>query len=244
MVRFWRLFRRVILVQVCVTCMTPALDSQHLLSSPSVSSEDEPPPIPPIQWQPPDVYAPWPYAPVMARAPIPKLPVPPPNCGAGHHLEVGSQLIACVPDCPRGFVSLGGDPDSCVRKGGDRCVVLSPAYPNVTIDHRWGWTASLCDAAPVVRKRIDPVYPEKGIKDKQSGTVQYFVRLDERGKPFLFRDGSAQWDLEKAAEAAIIQWQWKPYLFKGKAIDSRTRVYFQFRITHEGPKVRTLLRKE
>ena len=167
------------------------------------------------------------------------------RCPPGSHAEVHPQMGGCVPDCPSGYHPRNStDPDACV-KGNNSCTVISPLWPIGRPTHNFGWQALLCDAKPVVKVKVDPVYPADSIRDHEEGTAEFIIVGHDDGKVEIMP--SPRWTslrLQRAAQAALQPWQWRPYRLEGHPIEFRTTVYFVFKISPGGPRVQTSLKKQ
>lgn len=197
----------------------------------------EPPVLPPTQEMPklPQVN------------PIPKPPIPPRlmadscskakgMCTHGYHWDCGSQWGGCVPNCPKGYRAASSNQDVCTTAK-KPCVTILPVWPIVRNSHDWGWQAVLCDPSSVVLSKVDPIYPESALKEKRRDIVDVWAHGNEDAKvTFDICCG----DFGAAVNAALKQWQWRPFLLNGRPIEFRMRIRYAFELTPNGPLVRML----
>jgi hypothetical protein len=206
----------------------------------------EPPVLPPTQEIPklPDLNPPVPMAPAPPRLTADRCSKVKGRCPHRYHFECGPQAMACVPDCPKGYHAASSSRDVCTTPK-NPCVTIFPVFPIMRShasgwgkNHGFGWQASLCNAKLVVVSTVDPVYPEKTAQAKRQGIVDMSVHGFEDGTIETFALGD--FSLKEAAQAALKQWHWKPFLLHGRPIEFRIKVYFAFELTARGPQVRTL----
>ena len=203
--------------------------------------QDLPPPMPQMPTLPaPDLGPSRPAAPVLTRRPSFSV-LPKPSCPQGFHGEAGPQWAGCVPDCPKGYhARSSNEPDICV-KGKNSCITVSPVFRHSGLNTSGG-EASLCDAKPVIAKQVAPLYPDKARQIQRPVTLEMLVLGHEDGTIEDRASIKCMW-FEHAAEDALKQWRWKPFLLHGKPIAFRTAVYFRFESSPEGPRVQILLTK-
>ena len=85
--------------------------------------------------------------------------------------------------------------------------------------------------APIVMKRVEPVYPEEARKDRISGIVIIEVLVDKGG---IVRDALILKDLPDgladAAMAAVKQWQFQPATLNGEPVDVLFNLTVNFKL--------------
>ncbi len=80
--------------------------------------------------------------------------------------------------------------------------------------------------------RVEPDYPEEARRQQIQGAVVFEVRIGRDGTIQETKLLSGQRLLADAALAAVKQWQFKPQLVKGQAVEMQTRVTLNFRLPH------------
>ncbi len=81
-------------------------------------------------------------------------------------------------------------------------------------------------------RRVEPDYPEEARREQIQGPVVFEVRIGRDGTIQETKLLSGQRLLADAALAAVKQWQFKPQLVKGQAVEMQTRVTLNFRLPH------------
>ena len=91
---------------------------------------------------------------------------------------------------------------------------------------------------PSVRLRVEPHYTQAAYDAGLTGWAILSVTVDRNGVPtdvhchqWLGRNGDDPLGLDKAAEAAVRQWRFNPYISWGKPVSFRAsiKLYFDFR---------------
>jgi TonB family protein len=88
------------------------------------------------------------------------------------------------------------------------------------------------DKAPEVTKQVQPHYPDLATRGGVEGTVYVKIWVDKNGKVAqteVVKSDARVLDL--AAREAAQQWEFKPALLKGKAIDVWVTVPFKFKLS-------------
>lgn len=91
--------------------------------------------------------------------------------------------------------------------------------------------------APVVVKRVEPMYPEEARKDRISGIVIIEVLVDKTGN---VKDAVVLKDLpeglSEAALTAVKQWQFQPATLNGEPVEALFNLTINFKIDSGPPK--------
>jgi TonB family protein len=89
--------------------------------------------------------------------------------------------------------------------------------------------------APIVVKRVDPIYADEARRDRISGIVIIEVLIDKTGsvKDALVLKGLPD-GLSDAAMAAIKQWQFQPGTLKGEPVDVIFNLTINFKLDEAG----------
>lgn len=194
----------------------------------SLVRAQDPPKLPPDNSPPPDLSRP-PFAPTF----VPRVAV--------RRIQGIQGSGPWIAHCPRGYhFRTASKHDACV-KGGNSCFMIWPLGGLVAVPG-FSWNATLCDAKPVVRTRVDPVYPPDSIRDREQGTAEFRIVNRPDGSVRVWPT-SAGFRLEAAGRTALQKWHWKPYLIEGDPVLFSTHVYFKFELMPDGPRVQTFLRK-
>lgn len=86
------------------------------------------------------------------------------------------------------------------------------------------------DAQREVLLRVDPVYPEQARERGIEGIVVLSVRAGRDGRVRNVKLEGGQPLLVEAAKAAVKQWQFKPHLVDGQAVETQTRITLIFEL--------------
>jgi TonB family protein len=86
------------------------------------------------------------------------------------------------------------------------------------------------DAQREVLLRVDPVYPEQAQERGIEGIVVLSVRAGRDGRVRNVKLEGGQPLLVEAARAAVKQWQFKPHLVDGQAVETQTRITLIFEL--------------
>jgi protein TonB len=78
--------------------------------------------------------------------------------------------------------------------------------------------------------RVEPEYPQEALEQQIQGPVALDVRIGRDGTVQTVKLVSGQPLLAEAAMAAVKQWQFKPHLTKGQAVEMQTKVILNFRL--------------
>jgi TonB family protein len=78
--------------------------------------------------------------------------------------------------------------------------------------------------------RVEPEYPQEALEQQIQGPVALDVRIGRDGTVQAVKLVSGQPLLAEAAMAAVKQWQFKPHLTKGQAVEMQTKVILNFRL--------------
>ena len=80
-------------------------------------------------------------------------------------------------------------------------------------------------------KRVQPVYPQEAKDAKVSGTVVLHVTIDTSGKVEDANVISGPSMLQQASLDAVQQWEYRPYLLNGEAVEVDTTVSVIFSLS-------------
>ena len=80
-------------------------------------------------------------------------------------------------------------------------------------------------------KRVQPVYPQEAKDAKVSGTVVLHVTIDTSGKVEDANVISGPSMLQQASLDAVQQWEYRPYLLNGEAVEVDTTVNVIFSLS-------------
>jgi len=78
--------------------------------------------------------------------------------------------------------------------------------------------------------RVEPDYPEEARQQKIQGPVVLDVRIGRDGTVQQATILSGQRLLAEAAISAVKQWEFRPRMVKGQAVEMQTRVTLNFRL--------------
>ena len=87
------------------------------------------------------------------------------------------------------------------------------------------------EVQPVVIKNVSPEYPEEMRKQRIDGEVWLSVLITKDGKvrqARVFKSSNEQFN--QPSIDAVMQWQFKPALSKGKPVDAWVPIPFRFRL--------------
>jgi periplasmic protein TonB len=101
----------------------------------------------------------------------------------------------------------------------------TPVEPDQTTDV--SASPGMVQAAEII-KRVQPEYPVLARRQEISGTVEVEVDVNEKGEVVLARAVSGPSLLRPAAEAAIMNWRFKPASVGGESVPSKAKVSVSF----------------
>jgi periplasmic protein TonB len=81
-------------------------------------------------------------------------------------------------------------------------------------------------------KKVAPQYPSNAIRLRIEGTVELMATISKAGEISHIKILSGDAQLTKAAEDAVKQWKYKPYLLNGEPVEIQTQVTVNFKLPH------------
>jgi TonB family protein len=147
----------------------------------------------------------------LSLPPPPPPPPPPPSSVAS------SGLLGVVPPAPMGGV-IGGILSSA-----------PPGAPKSTTPQRIRVQAGL--AQGLLLRKVDPVYPPLARQARIQGTVVLRALIDKDGSIESLTMESGHPMLVPAAMDAVKQWQYKPYMLNGQAVEVETTILVNFQLS-------------
>jgi len=85
----------------------------------------------------------------------------------------------------------------------------------------------------LVDKKVMPQYPREAMTRGIEGDVIFEIGVDETGKLFSIRPLQGTPQLLSAAQEALSQYHFRPYIVHGTPVEVESRIGFQFRLTKE-----------
>jgi TonB family protein len=89
--------------------------------------------------------------------------------------------------------------------------------------------------ADLIVKKVDPVYPAMGRKQRIQGIVVLRVQIGKSGNVENIQVVSGHPILSPAAVEAVKQWEYKPYLLNGEPVEVESRVTVNFTLAGNPP---------
>jgi periplasmic protein TonB len=81
-------------------------------------------------------------------------------------------------------------------------------------------------------KKVAPQYPSNAVRLRIEGTVELMATISKAGEISHIKILSGDAQLTKAAEDAVKQWKYKPYLLNGEPVEIQTQVTVNFKLPH------------
>jgi len=79
-------------------------------------------------------------------------------------------------------------------------------------------------------KKVSPVYPANAVRLRTEGTVELMATISKSGDITHIKILSGESQLSKAAEDAVKQWKYRPYLLNGEPVEIQTQVTVNFKL--------------
>jgi TonB family protein len=79
-------------------------------------------------------------------------------------------------------------------------------------------------------KKVQPVYPANALRMRTQGTVQIAATISKTGDVTNVKQVSGDQTLGRAAETAVRQWKYKPYMLDGHPVEIQTQISVEFKL--------------
>jgi TonB family protein len=79
-------------------------------------------------------------------------------------------------------------------------------------------------------KKAQPVYPANALRMRTQGTVQIAATISKTGDVTNVKQVSGDRTLGRAAEDAVRQWKYKPYMLDGRPVEIQTQISVEFKL--------------
>ncbi len=89
-------------------------------------------------------------------------------------------------------------------------------------------TISAGVAVGMLKTKVDPVYPAEALKNHASGTVVLYAAISTKGRVEALHIISGSASLQQAAQDAVRQWTYRPYLLNNIPLEVETTINVVF----------------
>lgn len=79
-------------------------------------------------------------------------------------------------------------------------------------------------------KKVQPTYPANALRMRTQGTVQIAATISKTGDVTNVKQVSGDQTLGRAAENAVRQWKYKPYMLDGRPVEIQTQISVEFKL--------------
>ena|SRR6185312_4818128 len=79
-------------------------------------------------------------------------------------------------------------------------------------------------------KKVQPVYPANALRMRTQGTVEIAATISKTGEVTNVKQVSGDQTLGRAAETAVRQWKYKPYMLDGRPVEIQTQISVEFKL--------------
>ncbi|HEY1799885.1 MAG TPA: TonB family protein [Terriglobales bacterium] len=79
-------------------------------------------------------------------------------------------------------------------------------------------------------KKVQPVYPQAALRMRTQGTVEIAATISKTGEVTNLKQISGDQYLGRAAETAVRQWKYKPYMLDGRPVEIQTQISVEFKL--------------
>ena len=79
-------------------------------------------------------------------------------------------------------------------------------------------------------KKVQPVYPQAALHMRTQGTVEIAATISKTGEVTNVKQISGDQYLGRAAETAVRQWKYKPYMLDGRPVEIQTQISVEFKL--------------
>jgi protein TonB len=129
---------------------------------------------------------------------------------------------APVPDAPAPSVIGMGAPAAPLPNLGTTDTAVKPVLQTLSVSQ--GVSQGL------LYKKVAPSYPQNALRMHIEGTVQLLATISKEGNITHIKVLSGDSQLARAANDAVKQWKYKPYLLNGEPVEIQTQVTVNFKL--------------
>jgi len=79
-------------------------------------------------------------------------------------------------------------------------------------------------------KKVQPVYPQNALRLRLQGTVEIAATISKTGDVINVKQIGGDQYLGRAAETAVRQWKYKPYMLDGRPVEIQTQISVEFKL--------------
>lgn len=146
------------------------------------------------------------------------------QAGSLQVFEKGKEIFRMPPATEQSQQSIVGAKNGATASSTSGAVEQAPVEPAAIYE------LSPEAASQSLVHRVEPEYPQEALEQQIQGPVALDVRIGRDGTVQTVKLVSGQPLLAEAAMAAVKQWQFKPHLTKGQAVEMQTKVILNFRL--------------